>query len=160
MSEVPGWMKSPVANLDYAERNKAYYEQLLESERTGECIFCAPGFPNDQPIVWENDGWVLCECRPKRLDVEGQEVDVHLLLYSRKHGEEMCAADWLSFGAAYDFVTKELGWQGGGFGWRFGDPAFSGRTVIHRHAHFFMPRQKFSDKVGRLRAVPVNFPIG
>lgn len=160
MSEVPDWMKSPVANTDYAKRSPAYYEQLLESERTGECIFCAPGFPNDQRIVWEGHGWVLCVCQPRRKDVEGQEVDDHLLFYPRLHGEEMLLSDWLALAGAYDFVTKELGWRGGGVGWRFGDPAISGRTIIHRHLHFFRPRQKFHEEPGVTRAVPVNFPIG
>ncbi len=158
--ELPAWMLSPVANTDYAKRSPAYYAQLLESERTGQCIFCAPGFPNDQRIVWEGHGWVLCECRPRRRDKEGVEVEDHLLFYPRAHGEGMNSEDWAALGAAYEFITTVLGWTGGGLGWRFGDPAISGRTIVHRHMHFLRPRQKFHEDPGVTRAVAVDFPIG
>lgn len=161
-SELPEWMKSPVANIDYALRDANYYAQLLESQRTGECIFCHPEFPRNkgQEVYWEDQGWVLFECRPPRKDVEGEVVAGHLVLAPRAHGETMEDADWLAMAAACRFVEQKLGWKGYGFCWRVGDPAFSGRTIVHRHAHLLLPRQKLNESIGAMRAVRIDFPIG
>lgn len=159
---IPDWMKSPVANLDYAKRSPDYYNQLVESGQTGKCIFCDPEFPrnNGQKVYWEERGWLLFDCKPPRKDVDGELIAGHLVLAPRAHGEEMTDADWLAFGAACRFVERELGWKGYGIGWRVGDPALSGRTIIHRHAHLLLPRQKEYPELGIRRAVVVTFPIG
>lgn len=151
--------KSEVAaNLQYAGEYRA---QLEEAQRTGICVFCKETF---RPrILRELDDWSIVFNEFPTKDREGKPPQYHFLFVRTVHAntESLSAGDWCAMGALLDWAKREYKFDGGGFCLRDGNPVICGKTVLHDHGHYIVPRRvEDPPGSGKFRTIPVDFPVG
>lgn len=147
-----------VANLQYGG---AYREQLEDAQQTGRCIFCGPDFQQDpQKVLYRIGGWFVRSNDYPTKDIDGENPEYHFLIISERHltteVEELSDDDVLAVARLTRWLKNQYNIRGGGSCERFGDPLWSGLTIVHAHVHVIMPRVEFEawpeehlDKISR-----------
>lgn len=123
----------------------------------GVCPFC-PGneHVNDfRPILASTEHWQVRENRwPYK------NTRVHLLFIPRRHVEllsEFTPPEWAEFHELIAWAEKTYQLTGGSIGIRFGEPAETGATVRHLHAHLVVADMT---KLNDPSYERVRFPMG
>lgn len=153
---------SPVAgNFQYAEGE--YQRKLIESQQTGQCIFCKPAFQDDPdyPVLRRENDWYLRE-RTRTYpspDRAGNYPTLYLMMVRDTHGEDLTDEDWISIGRLLNWARENYQIPGGGLCMRFGN-TLGGRTIYHHHFHLVQPNQKGVNDNGDQLAEPWDFPVG
>jgi len=116
-------------------REVAQWINMEQIFRDNVCPFCPEHLLtyHTPPIIRETDNWVVTANQ-----YPYENTRVHLLLIRREHAErlsELNANDWRDIGELVQWAEREYKIGGGGFGFRFGNPALNGATVKHLHAH-------------------------
>lgn len=131
-------------NLPYIElANVRTPEQLRTMRQIRErdhCPFCRENLPlyHHKPITWEGEFWILTD---NQWPYPGKNV--HKLVILKEHAKNVSE---LPDGAGDELVRiiekvqKEEEVNGGGLGWRFGNPLLSGASVKHLHAQIISPQ--------------------
>lgn len=141
-----------VSNIKYGG---PYQQELIESQRTGTCIFCKSTFQSQ--VLCEYKGWILLRNTFPAMDSQGGHAQFHFLAVPKKHSKSL----WLnSRGLAaashlFTWARNTYEFEGGAIFQRVGSPKFSGMTVCHPHVHLVVPRLDANGD-----SIPVYMAVG
>jgi len=152
MMQKPKTTKKLV-NIAGAKDRPQYLSTLKEIARSGVCPLCTKTMRwHTKPILKRYRGWLITENMNTYRNARH-----HFLLIGDKHKEtlrELTSGDWSAISHLFNWAIKKYSIKGGGVAMRFGEPAYTGATVRHLHAHLIVPEFK------KGRARPINFAIG
>lgn len=135
-------------------RNKEYAQILSDIAASGKCPFCPGGYTwKNQEILHEDGEWTISHIDPR---YQLANTRVHLLLFPRRHITDhldLTPADWASIHALTTWARAEFEMPAGVLTMRGGDTRYTGGTVVHQHAQFFIP----NEIDGELQPVTVRF---
>lgn len=122
------------------EEQRRVMEQIVKD---GLCPFCKENLSryHKNPIE-RREHWLVTDSQWPY-----DRTDHHILLISRTHAEKMEELEAEAKAELLEIVEeliKARDIPGGGFCMRFGEPARSGSTVNHLHAHVIVPEENTS----------------
>lgn len=130
-------MKEPLGSKVWVN-NPQYLATLKKQEKTGKCVFCSEGWRAD-PLVATPSLFV----RPSEFpatDVDNEHPQHHLLVVSNEHEEGMDDEHFESMNTVLQKLKKQR-ISLDAFCKRFGEPCWSGKTMVHGHGHGFTVRR-------------------
>jgi diadenosine tetraphosphate (Ap4A) HIT family hydrolase len=133
-----------------------YGKVISEIEKTGKCPFCEDEFKyHKNPILDEDSGWISTECSWPYPNAKWHFMILNLKEHKTKI-TQLTDHDLLIIFRLIMRLISKFGIDGGAIAMRFGEPKFTGATVLHLHIHLIVPiLNQETDK-----AEVVNFPIG
>ncbi len=130
-------------------KNQEYKKVLAVIEKEGKCPFCTENFKYHKHPVLKKDGdWIITQ-----ISWPYKNTSYHFILISRRHKEQfgqLRNADMIAMSKLVKWAIRKFNIRGGAITLRFGDPALTGATVRHLHAHLIVP----------LKSKTVLFPVG
>lgn len=132
-------------------RGDAQRDAMEQAEDRGLCPFCHPGLEeiHRQPIEYSGTYWLLT---PSAYPYDGTRM--HYLLISTYHNATLATlspAAWAEFGMLVNHVAETQGIYGGAVVFRFGNPAYTGASVQHLHAHIIAGDTARTDTHGSIK---------
>lgn len=130
------------------------YARVMRSiVRAAVCPLCQKTMQwHTKPILKRTGGWLITEnFNPYK------NTEYHFIIVCNRHitrFEQIATRDWAAIASLMRWALKHFKIRGGGMTLRFGDPTWTGATIVHLHAHLIVPKLK------RGKAIPVYFPIG
>jgi hypothetical protein len=150
---------SVVANLQYGGD---YRSSLEEAARTKQCIFCKEEFRASALCAAGN--WMVKRNDYPSKDRSGNPAQHQFLFFRADHGDDLVpllAEDMADIATLLAWCKEKFSVSGGCFFFRDGDPSWSGRTVRHPHAHYYVPNfVSDPDALDGKRVVPIDIPVG
>lgn len=150
-----------VSNIQYGG---LYADELEEAERTGICPFCNPEFRSRNKIFAAGGEWFAVRNQFPTRDREGGYPEHQFLFVSFAHKDgrkNLEFSDYTDIETLRRMIDKEFGIDGGCLFIRMGSSLRSGRTIIHAHAHYYVPRvEDDPHNPGKKKAIPVYIPAG
>ena len=142
-----------MVNIAGGKGRPHYLSTLKEIAQEGVCPFCPKTMRwHTKPILKRYRGWLITE----NLNVY-PNAQYHFLVIGESHKEHLGALtlrDWSAITYLFSWAIKRFKIKGGAIAMRFGEPAYTGATVHHLHAHLIMP------KIIRGKVTPVSLIIG
>ena len=123
-------------------RNHVYREILEDINASGQCPFCPGGYTwKNQEILRESGDWTISLVDPRyALENTAQ----HFLLFPRRHLEDadaLTAADWAAIHELTSWARHTYDMPGSVLTMRSGDTRYTGGSVRHLHAQFFIGKE-------------------
>ena len=143
-----------MVNITTASLTRPHYlSTLKEIAQEGVCPFCPKTMHwHTKPILKRYRGWLITE----NMNLY-PNAQYHFLAIGESHKEHLGALtlhDWSAITYLFNWTIKKFRIKGGAIAMRFGEPAYTGASVRHLHAHLISPDIK------RKSQKPVLFGIG
>lgn len=121
-------------NLDHA-RTELQITRMREAAQKGICCFCRENFEeyHTAPVEIENDS-----CLVTKNDFPYEGTVGHFLIVTKRHvalPQDMTEKEWRDFYSIFSDLLSKYPCEGGALVMRFGDPSYTGATIVHLHAH-------------------------
>lgn len=133
MSEKASVLVLPEAGA----RDPALEKQYREAAETGVCLFCSPGYPNeDTTVLWDDRWWYVALCNPPRKELG--EGGIHVLLVPKQHmlfASDMSPEMWAQFYHHLQGLERRFKLESYAVAWRAGYLGPNGAGIGHLHIH-------------------------
>ncbi len=127
-------------------RNQVQYDEMVELESRGICLFCPEGLVSrDKKVIRDGGEWNLTyndHPYPNTLH--------HLLLLPRRHVTDftnLSARELGSLSQLIDFAKVKFHFEAYGIAIRNGEPSLTGGTIRHLHVHLVVGNPSSEDPV-------------